>query len=210
MMIPDPPRQLGLRALWLALGERPQSLLIGLMFTLMSVVQVAVYTVVILPHFPDQDVEKIRREGKDVEGEVTRIEEVPNFELNGIHPKRICFQYKANGVQRYECIETLSVAEIAKWQPGQAVDVRYLGERAVIVGLEPVAFPFPVSFMYGAFGMFALLGVPFLVYSVRGSLRKYRVLRHGVVRPAKLHSFDSQTTFLTWHRSSRFKATYAY
>jgi hypothetical protein len=211
-MISQPPRQLRSTALWQALSERPQSLSVGILFTLIPFMQSVIFTFVMLPHFQSQDFEKIRTSGKAAHGEVTRIEDVPGFSVNGVGPKRVFFRYKADGMERDASIETVSVAEVSQWQKGRLIAIRYLDGRAEIDGLEPVTFPIPIPLMvFGPAATFVLLGFPFLAYGVTGAIRKYRLLRRGVVRPAKLLSCESQFSFfLAWRPTARFKATYTY
>lgn len=166
---------------------------------------------VFLPHFQNQNFERIRTAGKTGHGEVTRIEDVPNFSVNGIQPRRIFFRYKADGIERDASMETVSVTEVSNWQMGRVIEVSYLDGQAVIVGLKPVEFPLPLPVMlFAPVAMFVLLGFPFLAYGVTGAIWTYRLLRLGVVRPAKLLSFESQSSFLSWNRTARFKATYRY
>ena len=84
-MIAQPPRHLRSTALWQAIRERPQSLFVGSFFTLVPIVQYAIFTLLILPHFQNQDFERIRTVGKAARGEVTRIEIVRNFTVNGYY-----------------------------------------------------------------------------------------------------------------------------
>ena len=128
-MIAQPPRHLRSTALWQAIRERPQSLFVGSFFTLVPIVQYAIFTLLILPHFQNQDFERIRTVGKAARGEVTRIEIVRNFTVNGDHPKRVFSRYKADGAERDASMETLSAEEVSKWQKGQPIEVRYLGGR---------------------------------------------------------------------------------
>jgi hypothetical protein len=220
-MIPQPPRQLGFAARWHALRERPRSLFFGFALTLIPLLQYVVFSFLFVPLFQNQHSQNIRAAGKAAKGEVIRIEDVPTVTVNGVHPKRIVFRYKVDGMEQDASMETVSVAEVSNWQKGRPVEIRYFDRRAEIDGLQPVAFPFPLAAMlFAPYAMFFLVGLPFLAYSSIGVLRKYRLLKYGVVRPAKLFSFEAENSLFpwpppgpfrfSWRATACFKATYTY
>jgi hypothetical protein len=208
-VIPDPPRQLRFDALRLVLRRRP-SLFFGAMFLAIPVLQYLVVTLVMVPVFQGQDEAKIRAEGRAAKGEVIRVEDVPNLSINGISPKRVFFHYQADGVERETSTITVSVAEVAKWQKGRRVDVRYLDGRATIVDVQPVDFPIPMSFIWAGQIAMLCLGGALLGFGVVRARRAYGLLKHGVVRPAKLVSCEALSLTMWSHLAPRFNATYVY
>jgi hypothetical protein len=210
-VIPGPPRKLGFDALWLAMQERPRSLFVGLFFTVLPLMQLSVFLLVFDPLFQEEDDAKICATGEVAQGEVVRVEDVPNLSVNGRHPMRVYFRYKVGGAEREASMLTLSTTEVAKWQKGRPVAVRYLGDRATLADLTPADFPIPRA---GLVALTLLLngcfGMPFFVYALIGLRRKYRLLANGIVCQGKLLSFETLSSFFSWYPTGRFMATYTY
>jgi hypothetical protein len=208
-MIPNPPRQLRIGALRLAVRRR-QSLFFGALFIVISIAQYTLLTLVFVPIFQGQDEAKIRAAGKSAKGEVIQVEDVPNLSVNGVTPKRVFFRYQADVLEREASMMTESVAEVSKWQKGRPVGVRYLDGRATIVDVQPIDFPIPMSLMWTGQVAMLVLGGALLVFGLIGARRTYRLLKYGVVRPAKLVSCEALSPSLSSRLTARFKATYVY
>jgi hypothetical protein len=209
-VVPVPPRKLGLDALWLAALDRPTSLFIGLLLTFFPLLQLPFFLFVFRPLLEERNDATIVAQGKPAMGEVLRVDDASNLSINGRRPARVFFRYKADGAEHEGSMLTLSTAEVAKWQKGKPVAVRYLGERATLADLEPAAFPFPAWAMMAALVANGCVGVPILAYAIIGLRWKYRVLADGVARPGKLISFEALSSFGSWHQWGRFRATYSY
>jgi hypothetical protein len=223
-MIPDPPRKLGLDALWLAMQERPRSLLIGGVLIFAPFIQVLVFLMAFSPYLGELTNPAIRSTGKSTRAEVIRVEDVRGFPVDGVQPKIVFFRYQADGVERERSMTTLSVDKVSRWQKGEPVPVLYNDKGAIIDGLEPAHLPFLAVLMIISVSTEVLIAVALLVYAVLGIRRKYRLLKEGVSRQGKLISFEALSLFLLPEKTiarrfpeltrpestGRFMATYKY
>jgi hypothetical protein len=195
-VIPDPPRKLGFDALWLAMQERPRSLLFGAVLVFAPFVQVFVFLMMFSPYLSELKNPAIRSTGKSTQGEVIRVEDVRGFPVDGVQPKIVFFRYQADGVERERSMTTLSVDKVSRWQNGQPIPVLYNDKGAIIDGLEPAHLPFLGVLMIISVSTEVLIAVALVVYAVLGIGRKYRLLKEGVSRQGKLISFEALSLFL--------------
>jgi len=214
-MIPDPPRQLSLAALWQAVRARPRSLLIGAAFTVIPIFQIVFFTLFTRlgpPGLPSLSDIRVRNEGIPARGEIVRVEVVDNLTINGVKPMRVFFRYKVDGKEREASMITDSVAEVSTWQQGRPVEIRYLDDKAILTEVPSIMHGAEIYVLLMPLFSFVLFAVPFLVYAGTGIRRRYRLFKLGVVRPAKLSSFEALASYWTrqWGPSAQFKATYTY
>jgi len=223
-VIPDPPRKIGFDALWLAMQERPRSLLIGVVFIFAPFIQVFVFLMAFSPYLGELRNPAIRSTGTSTRGEVIRVEDVRGFPVDGVQPKIVFFRYQAEGVERERSMTTLSVDEVSRWQKGEPVPVLYNDKGAIIDGLEPAHLPFFGVLMIISVSTGVPIAVALLVYAILGIRRKYRLLKEGVSRQGKLISFEALSPFLVPEKlisrefpqlaraesTGRFLATYLY
>jgi hypothetical protein len=223
-VIPDPPRKIGFDALWLAMQERPRSLLIGAVFIFAPFVQVFVFLMMFSPYLGELRNPVVGSTGKSTRGEVIRVEDVRGFPVDGAQPKIVFFRYQADGVERERSMTTLSVDKVSRWQKGQPVPVLYNGKGAIIDGLEPAHLPFLGVLMIISVSTGALIAVALLVYAILGIRQKYRLLKEGVSRQGELISFEALSLFVLPEKTiahqfpeltrpestGRFMATYTY
>jgi hypothetical protein len=223
-VIPDPSRKIGFAALWLAMQERPRSLLIGVVLIFAPFVQVFVFLMMFSPYLGELRNPVIRSTGKSTRGEVVRVEDVRGFPVDGVEPKIVFFRYQADGIERERSMTTLSVDKVSRWQKGESVPVLYNDKGAIIDGLEPAHLPFLAVLMIISVSTEVLIAVALLVYAILGIRRKYRLLEEGVSRQGKLISFEALSLFLlpettiarrfpeltSPESTGRFLATYSY
>jgi hypothetical protein len=209
LVIPNPPRKLGLEALQLAVRERPRTLMFGALGILIPVAQALVlWLFSTLAHNADDA--RIRAAGKAAQGEVLRVEEDAfGPTLNNVPPKKVTFRYKADGVEHEKSV-TVNAPEVSGWKSGRPVAVVYLNGEAILADIHPVEFPIPRGLVIASIVCWSLAVVAVLAYGLAGARRKYLVLRHGVLREGKLLSFETWTMFTSSFPSGAFRASYTY
>jgi len=125
----------------------------------------------------------IATEGIESTGTIVRIDTNAFATINGIHPRKVFFQYDVNGVPKIDFMDTVSVTAIADWPPGYKVTIRLLGDEATIPSLEPVEAALPgmlTTFQISAFGFL------FLIYSGTCAYQRLKILKYGEQRMARL------------------------
>lgn len=148
--------------------------------------------------------------GIQTNAEVTRVETLHNEQINDVNPRKIYFRYFVNGHTNEASMETLSVEETADWKPGQQIVIRYLGDEATILSLEPADFPWIIFLIMPLF--FGIFGAPFLIYCIIRARSKLKVMELGIVKKAKLLSLAPVTSFgmSSSFFKTRFEANYVF
>jgi hypothetical protein len=151
---------------------------------------------------------RIRAEGKEATARVVGVETLHNITINGTNPRQVRFTYQADGQVREGSMDTMSVETVAKWQPGQEIVIRYLGNEASVPALEPVDFPFWL-FLWAPLPFMAV-GVPFLLYAIAGARRQIDILRRGVAAKARFIAFAPVESRGVRFIKTQFEVSYAY
>ncbi|HET6328655.1 MAG TPA: DUF3592 domain-containing protein [Planctomycetaceae bacterium] len=212
-MISEAPRTLGWRALWLAVQERPRSLLFGIAALVIPAIQGVVFLFVFAPFVNQLQVSQAASTGKQGPGEIVSIERADGFSLNGIEPRQVKFRYRVDGSEREGSMMTLSVAKVEHWKKGEPVTVQYDVESraAAIVGLEPAEESLPRAVVIVSIAGWLIVAVPFLGYGILGVRRKYQLLKHGVPGQGKLISLElAGSPLFFWPQANCVAVGYSY
>lgn len=157
--------------------DRPRALSVGLMLAVLPVG--ALLLISWLMSSMDgkgPDYRTILAKGAPVAAEVVATEPVTEITLYHRNPVRITYRYQAGGLAVTDAVQTMAEAgyDLA---PGQKVTARVLGGDSILPGLPPVALPGWAIAVIG--GAFFLMGLPFLLFALRGAAAKQRLYRTG-------------------------------
>jgi hypothetical protein len=186
--------------------------MIGVWFTVFPLLFAIPLSGIISATFPKEpDRAKIMAHGTDAPGRVRRTEPVYNETFDGVHPERVYFTYLADGKTSEGTMDTLSLDTVTNWRAGDVITVRYLNGEATIPDLQAATFPTEIFVAMPL--LFALIGLPFLIYAVAGALGKRKLLMFGDVRRARLLSMvpvQSFGMFGSAFLKTRFETNYTY
>jgi hypothetical protein len=204
------PRPVSFATFWSLLRERGPFGVLGLIFTLSSVLILMPMLLVIMATlrqpYERYDYAAIVRDGTAATARVTHVRRLTNVQVNGESPQLITYTY-STGVRTYtDQFETFDANNLAI---GDAVDIRARDGESVIPTLKPFAFPFGWFFILP--GIFLLLGAVFLLIGLLPALRKYRLYRYGLVLEANVQGIVSRPVRLSRSNVMQsFVVSYAY
>jgi hypothetical protein len=189
------PRPINLATFWSLLKERGKFTFMGLAFILgpiLLLVPMLFLKSATQRPFENYDYEEIIRDGTPATARITDISLVTNVNVNGQSPRLITYQYTNEGQPRTDQFETFDTERVSALHPNDELSIRVLDGKSIIPSLKPFSFPFTALFL-AIPGLFALIGLPFLLIGLLPTLKKYRLYRHGLVRTGTVQGITAQS-----------------
>jgi hypothetical protein len=183
------PRQVGLKTIIDLVKQKRVHVAVGLIFTLIPFAFGAILllvTTLIDSDLPDVDYDNVNKNGKQTTATITDIETQSNITINNEHPSIISYKYNGDGKKIESQYRTLDPDRINRMNIGDTIEVKYLADTSMIVGLDPFEFPFDMFFkILIPFLIIGLTMLGLLYLRVRGDIDLYK---HGEMREAEIVS----------------------
>ena len=154
--------------------------ILAIVFTILPIMMVLIFQMTNGVDIPKVDYEKVMEKGILTKGKITERTILTNQTINDVHPSIVTFEYLVGDKKKISRVKTLSVEKLKRLQNSISIDIKYLNDESVIVGLEPFEFPAFILLMFLPFG---LLFFGYLVFKVMNELKLYR---YGEIKTAKL------------------------
>jgi hypothetical protein len=187
-------RQVGFKTILALLKQRRMHLSVGVIFTLLPFAMGAMFLLVTtLTDFdiPDADYDSITSNGKLTTATITDIETQRNITINNAHPSIISYKYVKEGVESNGIYRSLDPDKINRMDIGDTIQIKYLADSSMVVGLEPFTFPFDVLLnILIPFLVMGLMMLGLLYLRIRKELNLYR---HGQVKDAEVISMTPKS-----------------
>ena len=151
------PRQVGFKTILELLKQRRTLFTVGLIFTLIPFAFGAILILVatlIDSGIPDPDYDNVSKNGKLTSGTITDIDTQSNITINNEHPSLISYTYDSEGRAITGQYRSLDPDKISRMNIGDTIEVKYLADSSMIIGLEPFKFPYD---------LFLIILIPFLI-----------------------------------------------
>lgn len=160
---------------------------VGLIFTLLPFaigVILLLVTTLTDSDIPDADYGSVSSSGKLTTATITNIETQSNITINNEHPSIISYKYIKEAVEVNGIYRSLDPDKINRMNIGDTIQVKYLADSSMIVGLDPFRFPFDILLnILIPFLIIGLIMLGFLYVRVRNELILYK---YGQVKDAEL------------------------
>jgi hypothetical protein len=162
---------------------------VGLIFTLLPFAMGAIFLLVTTltdSGIPDADYESVSSNGKLTTATITGIETQSNITINNEHPSIISYRYVKEDVEANGIYRSLDPDKINRMDIGDTIQIKYLAESSMIVGLESFTFPFDILLnILIPFLVIGLIMLGLLYLRIRNELNLYK---HGQVKDAEVIS----------------------
>jgi hypothetical protein len=186
-------RPVGFKTVLGLLKQKRTNFSLGIIFTLLPVamgIMFLLITRLIDSDIPDADYTAVSNKGRLTTATITDIETQSNITINSEHPSIISYTYmdgnnKENGVYR-----SLDPDRIIRMDIGDTIQIKYLGDSSMIVGLDPFEFPF--NLVFNILIPMLVVGIAMLTllyFRIRSELNLYK---HGEVKDAEVVSMTSK------------------
>jgi len=183
------PRQVGLKTIFDLVKQKRVHFIVGLVFTLIPFAFGAILllvTTLIDSDLPNVDYDSVNKNGKLTKATITDIETQSNITINNEHPSIISYKYNGDDKEIETQYRTLDPDRINRMNIGDTIEVKYLADTSIIVGLDPFEFPFDMFFkILIPFLIIGLTMLGLLYLRIRGEINLYR---HGEVKEAEIVS----------------------
>jgi len=188
------PRQVGLKTIFDLVKQKRTHFSVGLIFTLIPFAFGAILllvTTLIDSDLPDLDYDNVDKNGKLTTATITDIETQSNITINNEHPSIISYKYNGDGKETENQYRTLDPDRVSRMNLGDTIQVKYLADSSVIVGLEPFEFPFDMFFkILIPFLIIGLVMLGLLYLRIRGEIDLYR---SGEIKDAEIVSMTPKS-----------------
>jgi len=180
------PRQVGLKTIFDLVKQKPQYLIIGIVFTLISFGFGATLILVSLlgSEAPKVDYEQINENGTTTTAKITNIDIQENITINNEHPAIISYDFNNGDKEIENQYKSLDSYKINRMNVGDTIKVKYLAESSIVVGLEPFEFPYYI-FLIIMIPLVTVGGIMLvlLYLRVRNTIALYR---YGKIKDAEI------------------------
>jgi hypothetical protein len=187
-------RQVGRKTIIALLKQRRMHFSVGLIFTLLPFAIGAIFLLVTTltdSGIPDADYESVSSNGKLTTGTITDIETQSNITINNEHPSIINYRYFKEDVEAHGIYRSLDPDRINRMDIGDTIQIKYLADSSMIVGLEPFTFPFDILLnILIPFLVIGLIMLGVLYLRIRNELNLYK---HGQVKDAEVISMTPKS-----------------
>lgn len=183
------PRKVKFSTILNSLKKKPIPMLIGFLFTLIPLLLVTMLTIIFTSignDTPKIDFDLINSKGTEISAEITDIETQNNVTINGVHPTIITYKYSENGKEIKSKYKVLEERKIEKLEIGNNIKIKELNGNSIVKNLKPYSFStdfflfFPIPFL--------IIGLPFLIYSIRNLKKELKLYKFGNVSKGKIVS----------------------
>ncbi|MBL0743696.1 hypothetical protein [Chryseolinea lacunae] len=163
--------------------------ILGTVFTFIPLSWIIMFTIFNLDMdmgAKDVDYDNINANGKQTTPTLTNIETQDNIAINNKHPSILTYTYSSENGNTESKFRTLAPDQVDRMKVGDKVDVKYLGQESIIVGLDQ--FGSPTKYIYGGITVFLIVGLSFLIYLFFRAKHELDLFRYGKVVDAELIS----------------------
>lgn len=169
--------------------DRPRALGVGLMLAVCPVLTLVLLSWLITSmDGKGPDFDSILEKGSPVTATVVDVKPVTRITIEHRNPVRITYSYRENGASVIDTVQTMAEAGYGL-KPGQALTALVSGGDSILPDFPPVVFPgWAIAVISG---IFAMMGLPFLVYAWAGAAAKRRLYRRGALINGTVDSFSS-------------------
>lgn len=183
------PRQVGLKTIFDLVKQKRVHFTVGLIFTLIPFAFGAILffvTTLIDSDLPNVDYDIVNKNGKLKTATITDIETQSNITINNEHPSIISYKYNGDDKEIESQYRTLDPDRVNRMNIGDSIEIKYLADTSIIVGLDPFGFPFDMFFrILFPFLIIGLTLLGLLYLRVRGVINLYK---HGEIKEAEIVS----------------------
>jgi len=169
---------------------------VGLIFTLLPFAMGAIFLLVTTltnSDIPETDYESISENGKLTTATIIDIETQSNITINNEHPSIISYKYVNENVEANGIYRSLDPDKINRMDIGDTIQIKYMADSSMIVGLEPFEFPFDLLFnILIPFLVIGLIMLGLLYLRIRNELNLYK---YGQVEDAEVVSMTAKSGF---------------
>ena len=196
-MINREPRPVGFKTILDLLKQKPMHLTMGLVFSIIPfLIGGIMISILHDPDVPTIDYEAIDQNGTTTKGTITNIDTQTNLLINNEHPQILHYQY-FDGVRTVEDkFKVLDPDKVDRMAIGDTVDVKYLADGSIIMGLEPLNGSMNV--FWNILLIFLVIGAAILFLLYWRIRRQANLYRYGEVRDAEIISLTPKAGL---HRS---------
>ena len=184
------PRRVGFKTILTLLTQKRIHLSIGVILTLLPVGVGSIFLLVSTltdSGIPKVDYDQITDHGESAMASITNIETQSNITVNNEHPSIISYEYLTDdNVETHGVYRSMNPAMINKMNIGDSVQIMYLADNSVIVGLEP--FEFPLNIVLGILTPLLIIGIITLVTLYLRIKNILNLFKYGSVKEAELVS----------------------
>jgi hypothetical protein len=167
--------------------------IIGLVFTLVSLVFVLPIVIIVSSAlktpFEEYNFKEIEKNGIEKIAKITFVKTINNVSINNEHPQLISYEYENNGQRVSDKFETLDLEKTAGFSIGKEIKILVNQNQSIIKGLEPFSFPTELFFLFPF--IFLLIGIPMLLVGLLPALRTFNLYKTGLVKDAYLVALDT-------------------
>jgi hypothetical protein len=183
------PRKVGLKTILDLVKQKRLHFTVGLIFTLIPFAIGAIFllvTTLIDSDLPKVDYDSLNKSGKLTTATITDIETQSNITINNEHPSIISYKYNGDNKEIENQYRTLDPDRINRMNIGDTIEVKYLADTSIIVGLDPFEFPFHILFkILIPFLIIGLTLLGLLYLRIRSAINLYK---HGEIKEAEIVS----------------------
>ncbi|VVS91651.1 DUF3592 domain-containing protein [Desulfoluna spongiiphila] len=159
--------------------DRPRALSVGLMLAVLPAgVLILLSWLITSMDGKGPDFDSLLAEGASVAATVVDVTPVTRITIENRNPVRITYRYEAGGSPVTDVVQTMAEAGYGL-KPGQAVTALVAGGDSILPDFPPVVFPQWAIAVIG--GIFAMMGLPFLLYAWAGAVARRRLYHCGVL-----------------------------
>ncbi|MDT0295885.1 hypothetical protein ACFQ3R_14650 [Mesonia ostreae] len=183
------PRKVKFSTIINILKKKPISIIFGFGFTVFPLFIATILLIIFSSlgnETPKVDYELISSQGKEITAEIIDIETQYNVTINGVHPTIISYQYSENGKETESKYKVLEERKIEKLEIGNSLQIKELNGNSIVKGLKP--YDFQVGFLLLFPIPFLIIGLPFLIYSIRNLKKEVKLYKFGKVFKGKIVS----------------------
>lgn len=135
---------------------------------------------------PDVDFEEVSKKGILTTGTILNIESAKEL-VNNEHPAVLTYRYNIDNKEVKSKFQTLSLDKVENMNIGDTIEIKYLNDESILVGLEPDSFPWEI-FFYAPLPLL-LIGIIITTFLLNSVGKKVKLYKYGIVTEAELISF---------------------
>ncbi|MEQ9307500.1 MAG: hypothetical protein RJQ14_26550, partial [Marinoscillum sp.] len=182
------PRRVGFKTILTLLKQKRIHFSTGVILTLLPIGIGSIFLLVTTisdSGIPKVDYDQITDHGKSTMASITNIETQSNITVNNEHPSIISYEYLTDdNVEIQGIYRSLNPDKINKMNVGDSIQVMYLANNSVIVGLDP--FEFPLDIILGILTPLLIIGIITLIILYLRIKNTLNLFKYGSVQEAEL------------------------
>lgn len=184
------PRRVGFKTILTLLKQKRTHFSTGVILTLLPLGVGSIFLLITTltdSGIPKVDYDQITDHGKSTMASITNIETQSNITVNNEHPSVISYDYLTHdNIEIHGIYRSLNPDKINKMNVGDSVQIMYLANNSVIVGLEP--FKFPLNIIFSILTPLMIIGIITLIILYLRIKNILDLFKYGSVKEAELVS----------------------